>query len=169
MSPIKRGKDVYPYVEMTLLLSPEFPAHTVVRNKYVTATQYNQIKDYVMSQSSEGKRKLGKTNSGGFALIGFCKASSSSVLNHLYETMMEQAVDLIDTGLSDDYGIALGTGHPELEKSLAMMNVFWSKDIDKVKELYYVDQNAVHVLEDCMDSPVIKSIISTNDENQYSE
>lgn len=141
----------------------------VVRNKYVTAAQYNQIKDYVMSQSSEGKRKLGKTNSGGFALIGFCKASSSSVLNHLYETMMEQAVDLIDTGLSDDYGIALGTGHPELEKSLAMMNVFWSKDIDKVKELYYVDQNAVHVLEDCMDSPVIKSIISTNDENQYSE
>ena len=50
-----------------------------------------------------------------------------------------------------------------------MMNVFWSKDIDKVKELYYVEQNAVHVLEDCMDSPVIQSIIRTNDENQYSE
>ena len=75
----------------------------VVRNKYVTAAQYNQIKDYVMGQSSEGKRKLGKTNSGGFALIGFCKASSSSILNHFYETIIELAVDLIDNGLSVDY------------------------------------------------------------------
>lgn len=163
------NKDIYPYIEVTILLSPEFPAHMVVRNKYVTSTQYNLIKGYVMTSSSDGKRKLGKTNSGGYALIGFAKSGSSSVLNRLYETMMEQTIDLIDVGLSDDHGIALGTGHRELERSLSMMNVYWSKDIPKVKELYTVDQRAVHKLEDCLDSPIVNSIISTNDSNQYSE
>lgn len=166
---MKHKKETYPYIEATLLLNPSFPAHMVVREKKVTSMQYNKIKPYTMTPSSDGKRKLGKTSSNGFALIGFCESSNSGLLNNLYKVMMYQAVALIEDGLGDDYGILLGNPHPELSWSLKELNVYWSKKIPKVSELSFIDQNAVHVLEDCLSSKIIQSILKTNDDNQYSD